>query len=127
LIATLLISSVFSVRLTTKLHKIAFENLKNGKVNWIHVGHVAKSDVKYKVVETGSGGWDEMFESLNDGKISFFLVAMDLSGVTKYVFIAWCGEGVTGMKKGAFANHSSDFEKLWKGFHVQINVVATKI
>jgi len=30
------------------------------------------------------------------------------------------------MKKGAFANHSSDFEKLWKGFHVQINARSDK-
>lgn len=60
----------------------------------------------------------------------------------KFVYIAWCGEGVSGMMRGNFANHATDFEnfltvrarpkkferksflflqKSQLGFHVRIN------
>jgi hypothetical protein len=48
--------------------------------------------------------------------------------------VSWCGEGVTGLKKGLFNNHANDVSKFFKvkvphlsffnfmqGFHVQIN------
>lgn len=58
---------------------------------------------------------------MNDGKILFIYVAQDLSGVRKFVLVNWCGEGVTGMKKGLFSNHTQDAARLFKGVHVTIN------
>jgi hypothetical protein len=87
------------------------------------VEHASKSDSKYKLSESGTGDLDEVIDELNDGKVQFFFIGMDLSGVRKFVFIAFCGANVSGMKKGYFANHSKDFEKFFHGFHVQINAI----
>jgi len=96
-------------------------DVKSGKLQWMVLGHVPKSDTKYKVASTGTGGVAEVQEQLNDGKVLFVFLGQDLSGVRKFVHIAWCGEGVTGMKKGLFANHSADMVRLFKGTHVTIN------
>jgi len=62
-----------------------------------------------------------MSEWLNDGKILYFLIWFDVNGVRKFAYIPWCGEGVTGMRKGLFNNHANDVSFLFKGFHAQFN------
>jgi hypothetical protein len=37
-----------------------------------------------------------MLDELNDGRVQYFYIAFDSFGVRKYVFIPFCGEGVTG-------------------------------
>jgi len=74
-----------------------------------------------KVFDTGSGGLSEVLEQVNDGRVLFCLISFSINNTKKFVYIAWCGEGVVGMKKGLFNNHSSDVGFLFKGFHVQIN------
>lgn len=43
-----------------------------------------------------------------DNKLS--LCASQVSEGYKFVYIAWCGEGVSGMLRGNLANHATDFE-----------------
>jgi hypothetical protein len=40
-----------------------------------------------------------MYEYFNDGRVQFALWATEVNNTRKLVYIAWCGEGVTGMKK----------------------------
>jgi len=89
--------------------------------NWIMLGYVPKSDTKLKLVGSGSGGLTEVSDQLNDGKILFSLLSFNINNTTKFAYVSWCGEGVTGMKKGLFNNHANDVAILFKGFHVQIN------
>jgi len=91
------------------------------QTNWIMLGYVPKSDNKLKLVGSGSGGLAEVTEQLNDGKILFALVSFNINNTNKFAYISWCGEGVTGMKKGLFNNHANDVSLFFKGFHVQIN------
>jgi len=99
----------------------AFIDVKAGKLGWMALGHVPRSDTKYKVAATGAGGFAEVEDQLNDGKVLFFFIGQDLSGVKKFVLICYCGEGVTGMKKGLYNNHSQDMIKFFKGAHVTIH------
>lgn len=101
--------------------KESLNKVKNGKLSWFMIGHVPKSDNKYKVTASGMGGIEELKGELNDGKVQFAFIAVDLSGVRKFVFISWCGEGVTGLKKGYFNGHSQDVAAYFTGFHVQVN------
>jgi hypothetical protein len=101
--------------------KQSLDNVKSGKLNWFLLGHVPKSDVKFKVAASGNGGIEELKAELNDGKVQFGFIAVDLSGVRKFLYISWCGEGVSGMKKGYFNGQSQDLAAFFKGFHVQIN------
>jgi len=96
-------------------------DVKAGKITWFLIGHVPKSDVKFKVTAEGNGDIEELKGELNDGKVQFGFIAVDLSGIKKFVFISWCGEGVTGMKKGFFNGQSQDVAAFFTGFHVQIN------
>jgi len=97
-----------------------------GSTRWILVGYVPKSENKLRFEEKGTGGLDEMSEWLNDGKILYFLIWFDVNGVRKFAYIPWCGEGVTGMRKGLFNNHANDVSFLFKGFHAQFNARTDK-
>lgn len=86
-------------------------------------GYVPKSGNVIKVDEKGSG-FDDLTEEFSEGKVQFGYYRVMVKGAAKFVYVAWCGEGVTGMAKGGFANHSNDFAAhLKKGFavHHQVN------
>eukprot|EP01118_Nematostelium_gracile_P011217 TRINITY_DN3950_c0_g1_i1.p1 TRINITY_DN3950_c0_g1~~TRINITY_DN3950_c0_g1_i1.p1 ORF type:complete len:460 (-),score=158.47 TRINITY_DN3950_c0_g1_i1:52-1431(-) len=107
----------------------AIDDIKNpnSSTRWILLDYVPKSDTKLKVADTGTGGLEEMCEWLNDGKVMFFLIWFEINKVKKYAYISWCGEGVTGMKKGVFNNHANDVANVFKGaFHVQVNARSDK-
>lgn len=74
----------------------------------ILLGYVPKSDIKLKVAGQGTGGFNELKDQFNDGKVLFALVSFDINKTKKFVYISWCGEGVIGMKKGLFNNHAND-------------------
>jgi len=101
--------------------KEALDEVKNGTKTWVLLSYVPKSDTKLAVVEKGTGGLNEFKDPLNDGKIFFGLIAFDINKTKKFAYISWCGEGVTGMKKGLFNNHANDVGRFLKGFHVQVN------
>jgi drebrin-like protein len=66
-----------------------------------------------------------MVDELGEGKVQYAFIRFKVSEGFKHVFVAWCGEGVTGMLRGNFANHATDFENFLTqnqlGFHVRIN------
>jgi Cofilin/tropomyosin-type actin-binding protein len=74
------------------------------------------------VHEEGDDGVYGMKESLNDGKVLFGYLAVAMGSTLKLVYISYCGEGVTGMKKGLF-NQQVQFvgQKVFHPYHVQIN------
>ncbi|WAQ82301.1 hypothetical protein PtA15_2A618 [Puccinia triticina] len=76
-----------------------------------------------KVQEQGTGGLAELQDSWNDGRIQFAFVRVKEagSGLTKFVLIAWCGDGVLESRKGLFHSHASTVAQFLKGYHVQIN------
>lgn len=100
----------------------AFEDVRNenSPTNWVIFGYVPKSE-KIKVEETGTGDLTEMLDNMSDGKVHYCFMRFKVNSVYKFVYIAWCGEGVAGLRKGSFASHSVDMGKLLHGYHVQIN------
>ncbi|KAI7959476.1 hypothetical protein MJO28_003267 [Puccinia striiformis f. sp. tritici] len=76
-----------------------------------------------KVQDQGTGGLAELQDSWNDGRIQFAFVRVKEagSGLTKFVLIAWCGDGVLESRKGLFHSHASTVAQFLKGYHVQIN------
>lgn len=112
--------------------KAAIDELKAGGTNWyapiarsgvtlvdcplcrLLLGYVPKSDSKLRVADKGTGGFKELNNEFNDGKVLFALCTFESNNIKKYVYVAWCGEGVIGMKKGLFNNHSQDVAALLK-------------
>jgi hypothetical protein len=96
----------------------------NSPSNWVQFTYVPQTS-KLKVGDSGEGGMDEIKEDLNDGKVFFYYIRYLISGLNKYCYIAWCGEGVTGMVKGNFNNHTVDFANYLREsgcpMHVQVN------
>ena len=74
---------------------------------------MAKSNNRLKLVESGSGGWEEMTEDLSDGKIFYGFCRFEIKNIYRYVYLAWCGEGVQGLQKGQFNNHSHDMQRFF--------------
>jgi len=100
----------------------AFEDVRNenSATNWVIFGYVPKTD-KIKVEETGTGDLAEMMDCMSEGRVHYCFIRFKINQVYKFVYIAWCGEGVAGLRKGSFASHSVDMGKLLHGYHVQIN------
>jgi hypothetical protein len=45
-----------------------------------------------------------------------------INDVKKYVFVAWCPDGVDGITKGRFGGYCKDMERFMKGqYHLMIN------
>eukprot|EP01116_Phalansterium_solitarium_P014592 TRINITY_DN3231_c0_g1_i3.p3 TRINITY_DN3231_c0_g1~~TRINITY_DN3231_c0_g1_i3.p3 ORF type:complete len:448 (-),score=116.14 TRINITY_DN3231_c0_g1_i3:62-1405(-) len=99
----------------------AVADVKAGSINWALFGYAPKSDTKIQLVESGEGGFAELSDNWNDGKVLYAFVKFTVNNLAKYVYIAWCGEGVAGMKKGNFNTHANEFGRHLQGFHVQIN------
>ncbi|POW06826.1 hypothetical protein PSTT_08716 [Puccinia striiformis] len=70
-----------------------------------------------KVQDQGTGGLAELQDSWNDGRIQFAFVRVKEagSGLTKFVLIAWCGDGVLESRKGLFHSHASTVAQFLKG------------
>jgi len=100
----------------------AFDDVRNesSSTNWVLYGYVPKTD-KIKVDSTGTGGLSEMSDEMSDGRVNYGFIRYNVNGTWKYVYIAWCGDGVTGIRKGSFASHAVDMGKFLDGFAVQIN------
>lgn len=100
----------------------AFDDVRNesSSTNWVLFGYVPKTD-KIKVDSTGTGGFAEMTDNMSDGKVHYGFIRYNMNGTWKFVYIAWCGDGVTGIRKGSFASHAVDMGRFLEGFHVQVN------
>eukprot|EP01130_Rhizamoeba_saxonica_P004533 TRINITY_DN184_c0_g1_i4.p1 TRINITY_DN184_c0_g1~~TRINITY_DN184_c0_g1_i4.p1 ORF type:complete len:608 (+),score=192.53 TRINITY_DN184_c0_g1_i4:20-1843(+) len=92
--------------------------------DWVLFEHVAKTN-KLHLVESGDDGLEEMLYEINDGRVQFYYIRFDIGGgMFKYVYIPFCGDGVSGMLKGNFANHAIDMcNHIKRGFpmHLQVN------
>ena len=70
-------------------------------------GHCTGSNAS---VLQGTGILD-LKDSLSDGGIFWAYLRWDSDTLPKFVYISWCGEGVTGTRKGLFSSHSVQMEK----------------
>jgi len=101
--------------------KQAIVDIQAGKsTRWVVMGYEKQSD-RIIVVEKGDGGIDEVQEEMNDGKVLFAYIRYDITGIARYLFIGWCGEGVQGMRKGNYTAHSKEIEAFCKPTHASIN------
>ncbi|GFT16537.1 drebrin-like protein [Nephila pilipes] len=90
--------------------------------DWALFGYEKQSN-DVCVVGTGDGGLEELVDELNSGKVmyAFCKVICPNTGLPKFVFINWQGEGAPLNRKGACANHVLDISNFFKGSHVTIN------
>jgi len=73
------------------------------------------------VLASGKDGWDEMCDEVSDGKICYGFCRFTINGVFRFVYLSWIGEGVQGMQAGAYNTHSNTMQRIFEGYHVQIN------
>ncbi|KAG0637958.1 hypothetical protein HOY80DRAFT_907008 [Tuber brumale] len=90
-------------------------------VNAFVAASASKASV-LKVHSTAEGELEDLIEEFNDGKVQFaFVKVKDANtGLSKFVLIAWCGEGVPERVKGYFTGHLNTVSKVLHGYHVQI-------
>ncbi|KAH9807435.1 hypothetical protein DFH28DRAFT_863794, partial [Melampsora americana] len=91
-------------------------------IDYVLLSYVGQTN-DLKVQEKGTGGLEELQESWNDGRMQYAFVRVTDPGskLTKFVFIAWCGDVVPESRKGLFHSHTSTVGQFLKGYHVQIN------
>jgi len=95
-----------------------------GQTDWALFGYYPKSN-RLRLVGKGNGGIKEFIGELSDGSVLFGFIRFQVSHTSKFVFVSWCGEGVMGLAKSYYTNHSKEMETFMKlrgrGFHIQIN------
>ncbi|XP_065161241.1 drebrin-like protein [Atheta coriaria] len=84
--------------------------------DWALFGYEGQTN-DLKVVNTGSGGLEELTEDLNSGKIMYAFVKINdpKTSLPKCVLIIWQGDGANTVRKGLCANHIRDVEKFFNG------------
>jgi len=102
----------------------SYERIRNGdeNISWALYTYDKNSN-DLKVLETGQGGIVEFIDDFSDGKImyAFSRVIDPNSGLSKFVLIGWCGEGVPEDRKGVFNTHFPAVQKFLNGYHVSIS------
>lgn len=90
--------------------------------NWALFTYEGQTNV-LKVQETGEDGIAELAAELNSGKLQYGFVRVDNkeTGIAKFVFINWQGEGAPTARKGTCAKHVRDVTNLLKGAHITIH------
>ena len=91
-------------------------------VNWVIYKYTAKSNA-VTVADSGTGGLEEFVEEFDDGHMmyGFCRVSDTQSGLSKILYVAWCGDGVPAGRKGKHHLFVNDVANFFKSFHVQIN------
>uniref|UniRef100_A0A2M4AIN2 Putative drebrin n=1 Tax=Anopheles triannulatus TaxID=58253 RepID=A0A2M4AIN2_9DIPT len=95
---------------------------RKSATNWALFGYEGQSNV-LKVQETGEDGISELAAELNSGKIQYAFLRVDNSetGIAKFVFINWQGEGAPIARKGTCAKHVRDVTDLVHGAHITLH------
>ncbi|XP_050080634.1 drebrin-like protein B [Anopheles maculipalpis] len=90
--------------------------------NWALFGYEGQTNV-LKLQETGEDGISELAAELNSGKIQYAFLRVDNSetGIAKFVFINWQGEGAPIARKGTCAKHVRDVTGLLHGAHITVH------
>ncbi|XP_058829989.1 drebrin-like protein [Topomyia yanbarensis] len=90
--------------------------------NWALFSYEGQSNV-LKLQETGEDGIAELAAEFNSGKVQYGFVRVDNkeTGIAKFVFINWQGEGAPTSRKGSCAKHVRDVNNLLKGAHITIH------
>jgi len=104
-----------------EIAKLVKEVSSSAGINFVIVGYAKGSKSKLEVKESGEDGIEELCECLDDSKIQFALVQQEINGQNKLAYIAWCGESVQGSSRGVYPGHSTQVERLFRGYHVRIN------
>ncbi|XP_050091777.1 drebrin-like protein [Anopheles aquasalis] len=95
---------------------------RKSATNWALFGYEGQSNV-LKVQDTGEDGICELAGELNSGKIQYAFLRVDNSetGIAKFVFINWQGEGAPIARKGTCAKHVRDVTDLVHGAHITLH------
>lgn len=90
--------------------------------NWALFSYEGHTNV-LKLQETGEDGISELAAEFNSGKIQYGFVRVDSkeTGIAKFVFINWQGEGAPTARKGTCAKHVRDVTNLIHGAHITIH------
>uniref|UniRef100_U5EUU1 Putative cell migration n=1 Tax=Corethrella appendiculata TaxID=1370023 RepID=U5EUU1_9DIPT len=101
----------------------AWKDVLNDKTatNWALFSYEGQSNV-LKVVETGEDGISELAAELNSCKIMYAFLRVDNheTGIVKYAFINFQGEGAPTIRKGTCSKHVRDICNLLQGAHITI-------
>eukprot|EP01097_Dermamoeba_algensis_P008532 TRINITY_DN5728_c0_g1_i1.p1 TRINITY_DN5728_c0_g1~~TRINITY_DN5728_c0_g1_i1.p1 ORF type:complete len:145 (-),score=23.71 TRINITY_DN5728_c0_g1_i1:130-564(-) len=94
--------------------------------NWLVLGYEGNT---IKVVGSGAGGLEELRSHLQDDQCQFAYLRV-ISGDSeskraKFVFISWCGESVSALKRAKMSVHKSDIKKVITNYGVEIHATST--
>eukprot|EP01119_Soliformovum_irregulare_P015231 TRINITY_DN4261_c0_g2_i1.p1 TRINITY_DN4261_c0_g2~~TRINITY_DN4261_c0_g2_i1.p1 ORF type:complete len:147 (-),score=39.13 TRINITY_DN4261_c0_g2_i1:142-582(-) len=93
------------------------------ETNWALYGYEGNNKLVF--VEKGAGGIAELKEKFNPDQAQYAFVRI-ISGDTesrraKFVFISWCGENVSALKRAKMSVHKASVKTVVRDFAVEIH------
>ncbi|KAI8636372.1 hypothetical protein BD408DRAFT_426238 [Parasitella parasitica] len=105
-----------------------YEDVRNDKseTNWAFFDFADGRPDRLQVAGSGSGGLDEFVEQLKSDVAGWGYLRMNMSNDeysqrVKFVLVPWCGEEVSGMRKGKLSIQITDVKRVITNFHVEIS------
>ncbi|XP_064393864.1 uncharacterized protein LOC135341280 [Halichondria panicea] len=96
------------------------------QTNWALFGHADGNPNVVTYVGSGTGGLEEMVESIDDAQFMYGLVRLeetfDMSTTIKFVYIRWTGTSVPFTKKGKLGVIHGSIEKHFNPYHLSYEV-----
>jgi hypothetical protein len=84
-------------------------------------GYEGLTSNKLKVVGSGDGGYEEMFEELTHATPLFCMLKLDLDGLKRLVYLTWNPAAVPPVQKGLMHGRSWDIGKFLEPYHLQVD------
>eukprot|EP00178_Gracilaria_changii_P025250 TRINITY_DN7785_c0_g1_i1.p1 TRINITY_DN7785_c0_g1~~TRINITY_DN7785_c0_g1_i1.p1 ORF type:complete len:150 (+),score=43.13 TRINITY_DN7785_c0_g1_i1:26-475(+) len=94
-------------------------------VDWCVWGYADAKSNDIVSQATGSGNVEKMAENFKDDEVQYGYVRVTLgdeqSKRAKFLFVAWVGENVGGLRKGRVSVHKADVKTILKEYSVEIS------
>eukprot|EP00178_Gracilaria_changii_P004051 TRINITY_DN16228_c0_g2_i1.p2 TRINITY_DN16228_c0_g2~~TRINITY_DN16228_c0_g2_i1.p2 ORF type:complete len:150 (+),score=33.58 TRINITY_DN16228_c0_g2_i1:14-463(+) len=105
----------------------AYNDVRNdaNDVDYVVLNYEDPKSNKIVVGATGAGDVEAMAANFKDDEVQYGYVRVTLgdeqSKRAKFVFVAWVGENVGGLRKGRVSVHKADIKAIFKDFGVEIS------
>ena len=107
----------------------AYEAVRSDKdsINWLLISYAAATGNQLTLTKTGSGGLQELAESLDDAQVQYGYVRVEYandaeSTRVKFALIIWIGENTKVMRKARVSVESGDVKRVLSHHSIAITI-----
>lgn len=93
----------------------AWNGVRDTDFNWLIVVVELSGNARMTLHRTGSGGFDEMKNVLNDDNIYYCIFKLKVFGISKFIHMYFIGDNVNGIKRGKGSLYKTSIFNCFEG------------